>query len=671
MPTAMGSCLAAAGGRYYIQEVVSVTTRVLSETPPPSAPARSELPYRALVGRDGRILSWHPELESVWGRSAAQALGQQLAQLLLPLEPASFPELSALREGFAWRGTALLIASDTRRATTSRVELVTCPDSDCLELSLGEPQRRSEREPGTVAHSSDSQRLQAVLTQLPGFCYTVDREFIFTSSEGAGLAHLQLAPGEVVGRSLLDLWGTRDPAYEPLRCHLKALAGMSATYRDVCLGRSLEYRLRPLEDAAGNIAGVIGVGVDVTDQERAEQERAKLNTQLRHAQRMEVMGRLAGSVAHDFNNYLTCILGNLSLLEDYLPVAEEPREYFAEANAAVDSAAALTRQLLAFGRKQTVGAQAVDLSSSLERMGGMLERLLGDRIRLSSQCSSELWQVQVDPGQLEQVLMNLVVNARDAITSRGEVAISAHNVDTSSPESDAPDTLSSGHYVALSVRDSGRGLSDVVRARLFEPFFTTKDVGQGTGLGLATVQAIVEQSGGAIRVESELGVGTTFEIFLPRSRPPPPTPPSPPAPSHVHAEVLGGTETILLVESDPAALDLAHAALQRLGYNVLPCASPDEALRTFEVYRERVALLITELLLPRMTGQELASRVRALGPRVKVLFSAAQGEPCLAEAAGARGPDAYAHAAPLHFIAKPYRPGELGARVRALLDGSA
>jgi signal transduction histidine kinase/CheY-like chemotaxis protein len=640
---------------------------VLCETPPPSAPARPGSQYRALVGRDGKILSWHPELESVWGRSAAQALGQQLAQLILPLEPASFPELSELGEGCAWRGTALLIASDTRRATTRRIELVTCPGSDCLELSLGEPQRRSESEPAPRAHPSDSQRLQAVLTQLPGFCYTVDRDFVFTSSEGAGLAQLQLAPGEVVGRSLLDLWGTRDPAYEPLRCHLKALAGIPATYRDVCLGRSLEYRLRPLEDAAGGIAGVIGVGVDVTDQEQAAQERAKLNTQLRQAERMQVMGRLAGSVAHDFNNYLTCILGNLSLLEEYLPATQEPREYFAEANAAVDSAAALTRQLLAFGRKQAVGAQSVDLSSLLERLSGILERLLGDRIRLSSQCASDLWQVQVDPGQLEQVLMNLVVNARDAITSRGEVTISAHNVDTSLPESRAPARLNSGQYVALSVRDSGRGLSDVVRARLFEPFFTTKDVGQGTGLGLATVQAIVEQSGGAIRVESELGFGTTFEVFLPRSRPAR----TPPTPSSANAEVVGGTETILLVESDAAALDLAHSTLQRLGYNVLPCSSPDEALRTFEVYRERVALLITELLLPRMTGQELASRIRALGPRVTVLFSAAPGEPCLAEADGARGPDARAHAAPLHFIAKPYRPEELGARVRALLDGQA
>jgi signal transduction histidine kinase/CheY-like chemotaxis protein len=662
----MGSCLAAASVPYYIREVVSVTFRVLSETPPPAAPARPDSPYRALVGRDGKILSWHPALESLWGRSAAQALGQQLTQLLLPLEPASFPELSELRDGFAWRGVALLIASDTRRATPSKVELVTCPGSDCLELVLREPQRRIEREPPARAQpqSPDSQRLQAVLTQLPGFCYTIDREFIFTSSEGAGLARLQLAPGELVGRSLLDLWGTRDPSYEPLRCHLKALAGMPAVYRDVCLGRSLEYRLRPLEDAAGNIAGVIGVGVDVTEQEQAEQERGKLTTQLRHAQRMEVMGRLAGSVAHDFNNYLTCILGNLSLLQDYLPATQEPREYFAEANAAVDSAAALTRQLLAFGRKQSVGAQAVDLCSLMERLSGILERLLGDRIRLSRECASDLWQVQADPGQLEQVLINLVVNARDAITSRGDVAISAHNVDPSAPESHAPDTLCPGQYVALSVRDSGRGLSDVVRARLFEPFFTTKDVGQGTGLGLSTVQAIVEQSGGAIRVESELGAGTTFEIFLPRSRPAP----APPAPSSGNSEVVGGTETILLVESDPTALDLAHSTLQRLGYNVLPCPSPDEALRTFEVYRERVALLITELLLPRMTGQELASRIRALGPRVKVLFSAAQGEPCLAQAE-ARGPDA--QAAQLHFIGKPYRARELGARVRAMLDSRA
>jgi signal transduction histidine kinase len=629
----------------------------MSETQLTSAPRRPGARARALIGRDGTVRGWDPELETVWERSAAQAIGCHIRQLLLPLEQPQLPDLEELRVGLPWHGIVGLIAGSTRPPKPCLAEFVAVGD-DSLELTLG-PLPRGDSKGALTASHDDVQRLHAILEHMPGFCYTIDNNFVFTSSAGAGLAPLNLAPGQIVGQNLLELWGTREPTYEPLVCHLKALAGLPSVYQDVCLGRSLEYRLGPLEDAAGNIVGAIGVGVDVTDRERAREEHAKLTAQLRQSQKMEAVGRLAGSVAHDFNNYLTCIMGNLSLLEDQLQLGREGNEYLAEANAAIDSAAAVTRQLLAFSRKQPVGALPINLSSLVARISGILERLVGHRIQLRLECASDLWHAQADPGQLEQALVNLVVNARDAIAEDGQIVISTHNLDLSQADAQPRFSLTAGEYVVLSVRDSGRGLSDVVRAKLFEPFFTTKQAGQGTGLGLAMVHGAVQQSGGAIRVDSELGVGSTFYIFLPRARVQPADAGEAP-PSQRTRDIIGGTETILLVNDEPSVLELAHCTLQQLGYNVLPCASPDEALRTFGLYQNRVELLVTEVGMPRMNGKELASRISALAPGVAVLFSSDGDEVDL-------GPPGLDATGP-NVISKPYRPRELAAKVRELLD---
>lgn len=506
------------------------------------------------------------------------------------------------------------------------------------------------------------QIFEQVLRHMPGFCYTVDRNLVFTSSMGAGLAPLKLRPGQCVGTSLASLWGTTDPTYEPLACHLRALKGEPQTYQDVCLGRSLEYHLAPLHDAAGGIVGVIGVGFDVTEQELAKEEHAKLAAQLRQAQKMEAIGRLAGGVAHDFNNLLTCILGNLTLAESRLDEASPLRRQLSVATAAAESAATLTRQLLAFGRKQVIDPRPVNLSLLIERVRGMLERMIGESITLSIRCAEDLWYVQADPGQLEQVLVNLLVNARDAIIGSGEVRVETKNLELELPSPDVPSTLGPGQYVVLSVQDSGRGMSDVVRSRLFEPFFTTKETGAGTGLGLATVYGAVQQNGGTIAVDSELGRGSTFRIFLPRLQiergalvdvvtPPPSSRPR------------GGTETILLVEDEPLVLELAHCALQESGYNVLACAGSDVALRTSADYPRPIDLLVTDVVMPRMNGRELAARIGALRPGIAVLFSSGYGEDIIARQGVLE--------AGLHFIEKPYRQNHLLLKVREILDARA
>ena len=622
---------------------------------------------RALVRRDGSIAEWSSAIELVSGWSASRAKQRTLSDLLAPLDPCDMPDLHSFTAGASFRGLVALVGFEALPPRPLMAELTHLADKDELCLTLAQPSDLTVGDhappPDGARAAFDLQRLSLVIDSMPGFVYTLDRNFVFTSSVGAGLEAMGFKPGECVGKSVLDMWGVRDPSYEPLACHLRALAGYPATYQDVCAGRSIEYRLLPLRDVNGAIVGIVSTGIDVTEREHARETQAKLTAQLRQAQKMEAIGRLAGGVAHDFNNLLTCIMGNLTLAEEQTPGDSRVARYLEGASAAAESAATLTRQLLAFGRKQVIDPRPVNLSTLIERVKGMLERLIGETITLRTSCAAELWYVQADPGQLEQVLVNLIVNARDAISGHGEIEVETRNLETS--QSGGPvGPATPGRYVVLSVRDNGRGMSDVVRSKLFEPFFTTKETGAGTGLGLATVYGAVQQNGGIITVDSTLGEGSTFRIFLPmidvdravaRASDPVVAPPS--------SRARGGTETILLVEDEPLVLDLAACTLHELGYNVIPCASADEALRRMPDYQKRIDLLLTDVVMPRMNGKELASRVASLQPGISVLFSSGYGEDIIAKQGVLD--------AGLYFIGKPYRPAELAAKVRSILDERA
>jgi signal transduction histidine kinase/ActR/RegA family two-component response regulator len=640
---------------------------MVTRIPPSSVSLGSDGPH-AHIDREGHVSDWDAAFDTLWGRSSAHALGRKLGELLVALEPAELPRFSDVQSAGSWTGIVALVPTNGNTPRTSGIRLTLEDGLDSLRLQLAPLSvmaSEGETADAPLDATRDLQRFAALLEVVPGYCYTVDRDLVFTSSAGKGLEMLNLRPGQVIGMKLRSLWGAHEDTYEPLVCHLKALAGIPCTYKDVCLGRSIEYLIRPLRGADGDVVGAIGVAVDVTEGELARAEQAKLSAQLLQAQKVEALGRLAGGVAHDFNNFLTCIMGNLSLLERLVEGSAEAQAFLAQANAAVDSAASLTRQLLAFSRKQVISPRPIQLGALVARLDAIFARLVGHRIQLRSACSPDLWSVKADPGQIEQVLVNLVMNARDAISDQGQITIEARNLELTTAGAELPEGLRPGEYVALSVSDTGRGLSDVVRARLFEPFFTTKEIGVGTGLGLATVQAAVQQSGGAITVDSELGRGSTFRILLPRvERPAQPD-------AHPHADsmgtsvrellaVAGGTETILLVEDEPLVLELAQRTLQQLGYNVLPCSGPDEALRTFGEYQSRIELLVTDLVMPRMNGKELAARIRALSPGIAVLLSSGDGESTVAKR------DVLEHGVP--FIGKPYRPNELALMVRSLLD---
>jgi len=406
---------------------------------------------------------------------------------------------------------------------------------------------------------------------------------------------------------------------------------------------------RLTRDSAGRPVEVFGSWVDIT-------ERKALEMQLLQAQKMEAVGLLAGGVAHDFNNVLTAIGGYAELVREDLPGEDARRHDVEEILRATERAATLTRQLLAFSRRQVLAPRVLDLNGVVAGVDNMLRRLIGADVELRTALAPELGAVRADPGQLEQVIMNLVVNARDAMPRGGKLTLETANAELDESYALEHPAVVAGPYVMLAVSDSGVGMDAATQARVFEPFFTTKEKGKGTGLGLATVYGIVKQSGGNIWLYSEPGRGTTFKIYLPRVDQPPEQPAAAPAPRAAPR----GSETVLLVEDDEAVRALARKMLAAHGYTVLAAASGAEALKLAADHTGPIHLLVTDVVLPGMSGRELATRFQSVRPGLKVLYTSGYTD------------DAVVHHGVLDpgiaFLQKPFTSGTLARKVRETLD---
>ena len=354
---------------------------------------------------------------------------------------------------------------------------------------------------------------------------------------------------------------------------------------------------------------------DLTDQKRAEEEGERLQVQMAQTQKMEAIGRLAGGVAHDFNNMLCVIIGLSDLLLAQLDPVDRTYGPIREIFRAANRSAELTRQLLAFARRQVIQPVVLDLNELVEGMMSMLKRLIGEDIELTLAPGPGLWRVKMDPSQLDQILVNLCVNARDAIGGVGRITLETCNVTIAQAGEGTPAELVPGDWVRLTVADTGRGMDEEIRAKLFEPFFTTKEVGKGTGLGLAMVDGIVRQNPGAIQIRSGVGEGTVFMIFLPRA-----LGPVAPRPDGGQGSAAPGHETILVVEDEPAILAMAGTLLRQQGYRVLSAAAPGEAVRLAENHPGPIGLLLTDVILPEMNGRDLADTLRAIRPGLRTLF---------------------------------------------------
>jgi PAS domain S-box-containing protein len=410
-----------------------------------------------------------------------------------------------------------------------------------------------------------------------------------------------------------------------------------------------EQTITPVKNAGGEITHFIGVKRDLTEYKRLQQ-------QFLQAQKMEVVGRLAGGIAHDFNNLLTVINGTADLALIELSPDDPLRAEFALIQQAGSRAGRLTRQLLAFSRKQILAPAVLNVGAQVANAASMLRRLIGEDIDLvvATPDQQDLDSVLVDPGQLEQVLLNLVVNARDAMPTGGSLTIETRNVTLDAAFAAAHAGVVPGPYVLLSVTDTGVGMTADVRARIFEPFFTTKERGKGTGLGLATVYGIVHQSGGCIVVETEPGHGASFKIFLPKVEPADTTRPGA-TPPCVH-----GTETVLLVEDEDGLCQVATRMLLSAGYTVIQARSGQEALATLDHRDGPVHLLFADVVMPGMSGPDLASRLAGRYPDMRVLFTSGYvGDDPLSRAV---------RADTSHFIAKPYTVADVTRKIRDVLD---
>jgi signal transduction histidine kinase/GAF domain-containing protein len=416
-------------------------------------------------------------------------------------------------------------------------------------------------------------------------------------------------------------------------------------------GRPLRIRAigHAERDAEGAISRVLGAFQDVED-------RKKLEEQLRHAQKMEAIGRLAGSIAHDFNNLLSVILSYSELVLLDLSPGSSLRGDVDAIKRAGERAADLTRQLLAFSRRQVLSPKVLDLNTVLREAERILMRLLGEDIELVTRLDSHLAKVKVDPGQIDQVIMNLAVNARDAMPSGGKLILETKDVFLDESYAREHVGISAGAHVQLAISDTGQGMDKATQARIFEPFFTTKEQGKGTGLGLSTVFGIVQQSGGSIWVYSEPNRGTTFKIYFPKA-----AEPASPRADPALPESLEGTETVLLVEDQDEVRQVAREILRRYGYDVIETRSPGEAVLACERHPRAIHLLLTDVVMPKMNGRELAGRLLLLRPNLRVLYMSGYTD------------DAIVHHGVLDsnvaYLQKPLVPITLARRVREVLDG--
>src|SRR6266508_144370 len=522
--------------------------------------------------------------------------------------------------------------------------------------ALAMSRSREEKTAAEAALRSSEQRFRALVEHSWDAIalFTAEGTILYGSPATSRILGYDLT--EFVGRNALDLIHPDDREAVVARLteammHPRVRVDVSARV----LHKDGSWRY--LEGIFTNLLDDPSVGAIVNNY-RDVTERRSLQEQVIQAQKMEAVGRLAGGVAHDFNNILTAIGGYTDLLRADLAPDDPRRQDVDEIHRAAARAAALTQQLLAFSRRQVMQPKVLDLNALVLDIEKLLRRLIGEDILLASVLDRQLGHVRADPGQLQQVILNLAVNARDAMPGGGRLTIETRNVDLHEQYADEHRAVIPGRYVLLAVRDTGAGMDAETQAHLFEPFFTTKGLGKGTGLGLATVYGIVKQSGGHIWVDSELGHGTTFKIYLPRVDEPaePLEEPSSAPPAR-----LRGTERILLVEDEAAVRAVTRQLLQRNGYDVIEAPEGTAALALLQAGAVTVDLLLTDVVMPGMGGRELAQRVVPRYPGLRVLFMSGYTDDAVVRHSILEDG--------VNYLQKPFHPEALLRKVREVLDG--
>jgi two-component system, cell cycle sensor histidine kinase and response regulator CckA len=609
----------------------------------------------AIIGAEQRIVRVNREFSRIFGYSLEEAVGQSLETLVPP------DRVSESR--FIQRMVAKAININVE---TTRLR----KDGSTVDVSiLGTPIHGTEAHPAVYLIYRDiteSKRAERALTEseskfravaetaASAICIHDGRRFLYANK---ACEHISgYTRDEFVAKppfTLLDaisLEHVREselPLDAPMRGEIGILSKNAGTRWIDAIANRIQFEGR---------SAVLVTGVDVTDRKRTEEALRSSEAQLRQSQKMEAVGRLAGGVAHDFNNLLTVIKGYSELAMEEISESDPLYAGVKEIQRAADRAASLTRQLLAFSRRQVLAPKVLDLNHLVTDTQKLLRRLMGEDVELITALDPQLGSVRADPHQIEQVLMNLAVNAKDAMPQGGEFTIETANIEFDRDNTREHVRVKSGAYVMLAVSDTGTGMDAETCSHVFEPFFTTKEQGKGTGLGLSTVYGIVKQSGGYIWAESEPGSGSSFKIYLPRVGEVAERPPA----RQMRPEAHRGIETILLVEDEAGVRALIRQVLQRHGYTVLDCSHGGEALLAAERHQGHIQLLLTDVVLPQMNGRELAERLLGARTDMKVLYMSGYTDEAIAHH-GVLTPGSA-------FVQKPFTNEALARKVREVLD---
>jgi PAS domain S-box-containing protein len=603
---------------------------------------------------DGRYVEVNASGHRMLGYAPGELIGKTIAEVLAPHERARLGDEIARVLGGNVRTIEWTFAKKDGSGLEAEVTAQRLGDGLLMAIvrDVG-PRKAFERK-----IRASEERLASILQTAPDIVMMVDRAgtILFINRTTP-----PLRPEQVLGTSCFD--------YVPPESRPRVEAALEKVFTTRTLdeyevmgppGTTGErgwssVRAGPLVEGDRVVAATL-CATNITQRKQMEEAEARLEEQLRQAQKLESIGRLAGGVAHDFNNLLTSILGFVELARSTMPPGTRAAEFLDGAIESAKRGAGLTQQLLAFARKKIVRPEIVSLNGVLETMTPMIQRLVQENLEVVLSPAADLAPVSVDVGSFEQVVMNLVVNARDATSEGGRITLETRNIQIDAGDDRPRAEPAPGDYVLLTVSDTGSGMPPEVASRVFEPFFTTKATGQGTGLGLAMCEGIVRQAGGTIVVESEPGIGSTFRVYLPRAREGSPAVTKAPAPF----AAARGNETVLLVEDERLILLVSEHVLRKLGYDVLTAPDGREALKVVAGTTQPIHLLVTDVVMPNMGGYELVERLSALRPGVRVLYTS--GYP--ADAIGQQG----VLAKDVDFLQKPYTPTALATSVRAALD---
>jgi two-component system, cell cycle sensor histidine kinase and response regulator CckA len=618
------------------------------------------------LDREGIVTSWSRTAEAVFGWSREEALGR-----FNPIVGESRRADFLLRFAKVLSGHAYYSDEVQRRCKDGRlldVSVSTAPLHDIdgrIIGAVGVIEDISVRKRAEAALRASESKLRRLYDTMRDAYASVDMTGRIDDCNDAFLAMLGYTSDEA---RRLSLWDITPAKWHEMERRIIATQVLTQGYSEIFEkeyihknGRVFPVELRAslTRDGAGNPIGIWAIVRDISERIRVEEERTRLQEQLQQSQKMESIGRLAGGVAHDFNNMLEVILGYTELGKLKTPSYDPLYADLQEIEKAAQHSANLTRQLLAFARKQTIAPKVLDLNAAVAEMLKMLGRLIGEDIELRWEPGPELWPVKLDPNQLDQVLANLCVNSRDAVSGAGRITLSTRNMTLTECTCTNFD-CTPGEYVAVTISDTGCGMDAGTKAHLFEPFFTTKSSSHSAGLGLATVYGIVKQNKGWIDVESEPGRGTAISIYLPREHSPCPAPGAIAA----EGEKTGqpeAKETILLVEDEPAILELGRRMLRSMGYRVYFACTPLDAIALVEGERPAIDLLITDIIMPDMNGPALVNQLKLFFPKLKSLYMSGYPADVIAEQ-GILEPS-------VNFLQKPFSMSELAAKAREALDG--